>query len=316
MRGLTETEVKVLNNVTREIDPSIFFGNFLQYTIGELNKAFGVAGTPVNAAAAKATLTIDGVVKDWETVTIGEYMYIFSANEHSDPAISRYVYAEILDKTTQASANLTLAVQPTSGDTFTIGTKTYIFVPVGTDTADGEISIGADLAGAKANFVAAINGTDNINDKNILVKASEFVGNVCTLTALIGGTLGDGIELEETFTDPTNILSAAVLSGGVDCSAENAIAALVTAVNGNTNSPVVATAGANGTIVLTASIGETGNDISVTANMTNGSFGDGVDALTGGRDTTPSNNVRFMVDDTNLYIFVGDSWYKIQLAQL
>ena len=59
---------------------------------------------------------------------------------------------------TASSGTLTIAEQPTAGDTMTIGGKTFIFVSEGTADADTEIPIGTDLPTTQANIVAAING--------------------------------------------------------------------------------------------------------------------------------------------------------------
>ena len=81
---------------------------------------------------------------------------------------------------------MTLAAQPTSGDTFTLGEKVYTFVPEGTANADGEVGIGADLAGAQANVVAAINGSDGHNTAHSTVSIAAFAANDAVITALYG----------------------------------------------------------------------------------------------------------------------------------
>ena len=141
-----------------------------------------------------------------------------------------------LQKTVKASVALTIDTQPTSGDTFTIGDKTYIFVPVGTDNGNGEISIGADLAAAQAAIVAAINGTDDHNTPHPLVFADDFADDAADITAFIGGTIGNAIATTETFTAATNIFSAVTLGGGNNCSAADAALAVIAAVNGNDSS--------------------------------------------------------------------------------
>ena len=110
---------------------------------------------------------------------------------------------------------LTIDIQPTIGDSMTIGAKVYTFVTVGTATTAGKVSIGTDLATAKLAIVAAINGTDGVNKPHPIVSASAFVVNVCTLTALLAGASGN-IAITETFTAVTNIFSAVTLTGGID----------------------------------------------------------------------------------------------------
>jgi hypothetical protein len=106
---------------------------------------------------------------------------------------------------------LTIAVQPTAGDTMTIGTKVYTFVADGTEAEEGDISVETDLATAKVSIVAAINGTDSINTSNADVVASNFSTNDCTLTAKVKGVIGDTIVTTETFTAETNIFDAGTL---------------------------------------------------------------------------------------------------------
>jgi hypothetical protein len=60
-------------------------------------------------------------------------------------------------------APLALGTQPTSGDTVSIGTDVYEFLPsVDGEVADDDniaVTIGADVAASRVNLVAAINGT-------------------------------------------------------------------------------------------------------------------------------------------------------------
>jgi hypothetical protein len=111
---------------------------------------------------------------------------------------------------TKAQGTLTMDTQPTALDTHTIGTKVYTWQASGAN-ADGELNIGADLAAAKVNFVAAVNGTDGINDPHPDVSAAAFATDVCTITARRAGALGDLIATTETFTAVTNIFNATTL---------------------------------------------------------------------------------------------------------
>lgn len=110
----------------------------------------------------------------------------------------------------KAVGKLTVDTQPTAADTFTIGGTVYTFVASGANTA-GQVNRGADLAAAKLNIVAAINGTDGWNTPNPKVTAAAFVGNDCTLTARLPGTAGNSIGTTETFTAATNIFNGATL---------------------------------------------------------------------------------------------------------
>jgi hypothetical protein len=112
-----------------------------------------------------------------------------------------------------ATVSLTLAVQPTAGDHFTLFGATWTFVATGTAALPGDISIGASLAATQANVVNAINGTgtpgastyiDISPDQRFVytnndVNAGAFsVGNVSVLTG-VGHFLAS-----EAFTSGSN----------------------------------------------------------------------------------------------------------------
>ena len=111
----------------------------------------------------------------------------------------------------KAVGTLTVDTLPTAADTFTIGSKVYTLLASGANE-DGEVNVGADLAAAKLNIVAAINGTDGWNNPHPNVSASAFATHVTTITARIPGTLGAAISMTETFTAASNIFGA--VSGG------------------------------------------------------------------------------------------------------
>lgn len=113
----------------------------------------------------------------------------------------------------KAQGTLTVDTQPTAGDEFVIGSQTYTFVASGASNA-GEINIGADVAEAKVNIVAAINGTDGWNSAHPLVSAAAFAVDDCVITARVGGDDGDDIVFTETFTAGTNVMDGAGTLGG------------------------------------------------------------------------------------------------------
>jgi hypothetical protein len=317
MNKLTAAELAVLNNMSKVLNPAVLLGDKLQEIIG----ASGETGSPVNAVAAKETLSITGVSIDGETFTIGTDVYEFLADAAQSKTFPKNIGIDITAKTVKASGALTIDTQPTSGDTLTIGAKTYIFVPTGTANSAGEISIGADLATAQAAIVAAINGTDGHNNPNPDVTASEFVANVCTITALIGGTIGNVIPTTETFTTATNVFAAATLGSGTNCTAVNTVAAIIVAINANDTQGVTATAGEGNTIVLTADVaGVLGNGIGLSTTMANASFTAGAVNLSGGIDGTIANGMKFMIDETYLYVCLNGNtksetnWRRVALG--
>ena len=126
MVQLTATELKVLNELSQVQDYNVRLGTIISTIIGSTAEE----GTPVNAVNATGTLTISGVVKDGETVTIGSDVYEFLADASQSKSASTNIPVDISSYSTKASVTLTMDTQPISGDTVTIGTKTYIFVPM------------------------------------------------------------------------------------------------------------------------------------------------------------------------------------------
>lgn len=282
------------------------------------------SGTPVNAVAASGILTIGGVAIDGETVTIEDDVYEFCADAAQSLTAGSDFAIDIESDTTKSQGTLTVDTQPTNGDTMTIGSKVFTFVPNGTANADGEISIGTDLATAQANIVAAINGTDSINTAHTLVSAAAFATNDSVITALVGGVAGDSIASTETFTAGTNVFDAATLgttTAGVDCIAADAVTAIVVSVTANDTEGVGAADGAGDTVDLTADTkGTAANSIATTETMANGSFGNAT--LTGGIDGTIGTLRQTYADDSYYYICIaantvaGANWRRISVGSV
>lgn len=315
MEQLTATEQKFLNNLGVLGNQRIKLGDIL----AEMITQNGEEGTPVNAVAATGTLTISGVVKDGEKVTIGADVYEFLTDDAQTKTAASNIAVDISEVSTKAAGTLTMDTRPTPGDTLTIGTKTYIFVPVGTDTAEGEVSIGADLAGAQAALVGAINGLDGLNTPHPLVTAAAFAADDCVITAIWGGTAGNAIATTETFTAATNAFAGATLALGTDCPAADAVTALVAAIVASDTQGVGAADGTGDTVVLTAdTAGALANSIATTETMANGAFGKAT--LTGGVDGTVASGTKFMMDETYLYVCVDgntvaeNNWRRISLG--
>lgn len=235
------------------------------------------------AASATGTLTISGVVVDGETVTIGTEVFEFDTHDDSTITSGR-VRVDISGDATKSQGTLTVDTQPTAGDTMTVGAQTYAFVANGTANAAGEISVGADLAGAQAAIVAAINGTDGFNSANAQATIAAFSSDDAVITAKEGGTAGDSVVTTETFTAGTNVFDAGTLgttTAGVDCAAADAATALRAAIAAH--AATVATAGgSSGTVSLTAKATGEAYNVATTETMANGAFG--AATLTGGKD--------------------------------
>lgn len=284
-------------------------------------------GTPVNAVNASKVLTISGVVVDGETVTInnsnviGTDVYEFLADVALTKTLPTNKVVDINSYVTRSTGTLTLDTQPTAGDTMTIGGKVYTFIAHGAVLSNGKIDVGTDLASAKVNVVAAINGTDTKNTPNPKASASAFAVNVCTITALVGGTVGDAVDTTETFTANGNVFGAPVLGSGADCSAANAVTALVAAITALDTQGVGAADGAGDTVELTADVaGALGNRIIIAETMANGAFAGAATRLSGGVDGTEALSTDLMFDSTYLYLCVSDNsdsgknWRRISLG--
>lgn len=252
----------------------------------------------IRGAKAGGTLTISGAVAPGETVTIGSRVYEFVAG--NSPGAGR-VPVDILAATTRAQGTLTMDTQPTVGDSVTVGTRTYVWVPSGEAEHPGEISIGGDLEDAQANFVAAINGTDDVNPPNDYVTAGAFSDDDCVLTAIVGGTGGNAIATTETFTAGTNVFDAATLgttTAGADAAAAASVTALVSEISGDALAVVTAEDGVGDTVVVAAKeYGTYANDFASTETMGNGAWG-GV-KLSGGIDPVPGT---YAVDVTDAQV--------------
>jgi hypothetical protein len=302
MADLTATELRVLNNLSKVRNPTVSLGTLLQAA----KSAHPGVGTPVNAVAASKLLTLTGVVIDGETLTIGNDVYEFLGDTAQTKTVPTHKPIDISGSMTKSSVVLTVAAQPAAGETITLGTKVYTFVPNGTANANGEISVEADLAGAKLAIVAAINGTDGFNIANTKVSAAAFNANTCTITALVGGVIGDAIVSTETMGGATNAFASATLGSGADCTAANADGIIIAAVNAQDTSGVAASQGAGTSVLFTADAGGVaGNAIVVGKVMANASFAAAAVLLSGGVNGTVGVAGAVLVDASYLYVAIA-----------
>lgn len=313
-RELTSVERRVLNNVSMEQNANVKLGEIISGILDNVQP-----GTPVNAEYAVAILGVESI-SHGETLTIGSDIYEVTAREDAMVA-EGHIAIPVYDISTPATGALTMAVQPTAGDTITIGGKTYIFVPNGTDTADGEVSIGADLAGAQAALVAAVNGTDEFNSQNEDVKMAAFVADVATLEAIVAGGYGNGITTTSTFTSASNLFSGMTLINGANCSTVGARIAIADAVIDNDTQGVDAKVDEAEGGVMFAALGEEANAIEVSTTMTDAGFIPAdTTSLSGGVNATESSTVRLMVDRDYLYVCTApntiaeSNWRRISLG--
>lgn len=325
MVDLTAKEIKKINDTNRYVYKA-GLGTKLQEIIDMLTEEVD-SGTPVNAVNASKSLAVTGVVLDSQTVTIdnpaitGSDVYEFCADVALSLTDETNIAVDINAVTTKATNTLTIPTQPTVGDTMTIGSKIFTFVANGAATVNGGIALGVDLPATKLAIVAAINGTDDVNDPHPLVSASAFNVNVCTITALVGGVAGNSIATTETYVAVGNVFSAVALATGANCSAANAITALVAAIVASDTQGVGAADGTGDTVDLTADVaGVVGNAIVIGETLTNGAFAGAATALSGGIDGTIGFIGQRMVDANYEYRCTADNttadknWRRISLG--
>lgn len=104
-----------------------------------------------------------------------------------------------------------------TADTVTIDGRTYMFLETLVDV-DGNVAIGATLATAQANLVAAVNreagyGTKyaDVTGIHATVSIVDFENDIAVLTARTAGTAGNAIATTETFDEVTNIFDDTTL---------------------------------------------------------------------------------------------------------
>jgi hypothetical protein len=281
---------------------------------------------PKNAKLATATLTISGAVIHGETFTLNGTTAFLNASGDTELVPEGNVEIDISATAAKAQGTLSMGTQPTAGDTMTVGSKVYTFVPDGTANADGEITVGSDLAAAKLAVVAAINGTDAHNTAHTDVTAAAFVSDDCILQAKIGGTAGNAIATTETFTAVGNVFDASTLGttqAGDDTSAAEAETAILAATALATAAAVTMAAGTGDQVVFTTATGGVEkNAWASTETMANAAFG--AATFTGGLDGTEAAAGEFGLHNdagtVSLYFSIaendgtGQSWYVEEIA--
>jgi hypothetical protein len=312
MNDLTTKELGVLNNVSRVLSPEVSLGQIIQTLISG-NPVMLKFGDAVNARRAIAGgILFTGDVKVGETFRISKEtepnprIHIFKFVAEGVPELEENeISVDIAEFVASANGILTMDTQPISGDKVTIGTKVYTFVPVGTDTADGEVSIGGNLGEAQENLVAAINGTDEFNVAHPDVVAGLFSDDQMAIIAKIAGTDGNSIATTETFTAETNVFGDVTLGEGEDCPADDAMAALIFAINSEEPEGYVRLVDAGLTeeegfplLLTSVLVGEDGNNIEISSTVENCNLPDEIVNLDDGEDATISSGPTVMIGES------------------
>ena len=94
---------------------------------------------------------------------------VAAAEDGDNSVVSKYLFYRVAeddinwDSVLHSNGTVTLAVQPTVGDTVRIGTKTYTFrAAAGLPNVNGNVAIGASVAVTRSNLVAAVNLDDSL----------------------------------------------------------------------------------------------------------------------------------------------------------
>lgn len=318
MNNLTADQIKKLNDVSDYRDEDLDLGTLIDNLITARPKP----GTAVNAVAANIDATFAGVAIHGETFTIGDDIYEFLATASQAVSAVGNIPVDIQAYADKASVDLTVDTNPTAGDTMTIASKAFVFVPLGTANYALEIEVGATLEATQANIVAAINGTDGFNSAHTLVSAGAFAADVCIITAFIGGTIGNAYGATETFTAATNVFDNATLEDGVDTALAE-IAAQLTAIITTEDTMGVSAEAAGGVVSLTADVaGVLGNSIAVSTDSANCTFEGGATTLEDGVDGTVGEEGYLLVDGSYLYVCTEDNavsganWRRISVGSV
>lgn len=219
-------DVRITKGVVRYTANFVAPTDFLPSTIGtDPNFTFvsflsrlDVVGTPpvdLSNNAFQLKLFQSSQVVDYADTT-----FSFQAAGTDTPFDDRYLESAL----PKATAVLTVGVNPSDGDTVTLGATTYTFRTVLTAAA-GDVLIGADNLESLEHLVAAITGGPGAGSDYAaatLVNASATAENrtptagQLTATSILGGVAGNSIVSTETFTDASNVWNTATLTGGAD----------------------------------------------------------------------------------------------------
>jgi hypothetical protein len=118
-----------------------------------------------------------------------------------------------------ASGVLTMAANAEVDDEISIGDATFVFIEDGEEVTPGtgDILIGASVAATVENIIAAVNGTDGVNEANADVTAAPGGAGEVVLTAIEFGDAANAITTVYTHDDGSeNSFADATLTGGYD----------------------------------------------------------------------------------------------------
>lgn len=158
-------------------------------------------------------------ITDPERVALLQQYMASTGNDVADAMLTNGVvgrvngFTIIESNNLPSSAPLTIAANPTAGDTMTVAGNVYTFVAAGTAAVAGDISLGASAAATQANVVLALTRTGTAGAStyidlateqsremdNIRLSITAFSSNVATITA------NDRLGVSETFASGSNL---------------------------------------------------------------------------------------------------------------
>lgn len=173
-----------------------------------LINSYSLLNTAVHASYARGTVTTTGVV----TVTAlgagtaGNYTWSHSGSNVTLSGASAMSGGS--NGPVSATATLTSTGAATNGDTGLVANQTLTAKTSGAVPANGEFNLSATVGTQAANIALAINSVAAL--KNVCT-ATALAG-VVTITAVVPGTTGNGLQISSALTNVT----AAAFSGGTD----------------------------------------------------------------------------------------------------
>lgn len=286
----------------------------------------GVIDISASAPSGTAVLSFGGDVADTETVTINSRVYEFDTNS----SITGDVAVDVSGGVDKDSAGAALA-SAINGDGSADVTADY-------DSDTNELTVTAIIGGVVGNYTVSetmgngswsgnMTGGTNCSASNAkaatlndvdeaTVTLASGSGDTIVLTAVTPGTAGDSIGTTETCTNAAfDDTTLGTTTAGVDCTAANAVTALVAAIEGDWSGSVSAEDGTGDTVVATAKIpGTAGDAITTTEAMANGAWDDttlgattaGVDCPKGDAQTALRSAINAEETDWQLGVFAAD----------
>lgn len=281
----------------------------------------GVINITAYAVKGTAVLSLGGSVTDTETVTINSRVYEFDTNA----AITGDVLVDVSGGATKDLAGVALAAAITA-DASAVVTAVY-------DSGTNELTVTAKIGGTVGNYTTAsatalaswsgnLTGGTNCSAANakVAILADHSQANVSVAagagtTAVFSayGTAGDALTFTKTIANGS-VDGAGTLGGtqaGTDCTAPNAVLALVAAITAS-STLVTAVDGAADTVVVTAKVPGAAGNVASTQTCANATWGavnlaSGADCSKGNAQTAIRSIVNSTETSWQLAAFGGDA---------